>query len=131
MSLSDLGLRPGTNRWEVLRVFLNRGEARAERLVEDKDNFLILESIPGRQNTGAIYVYRESLGAFYWLRFDNREDDLNGDDFENALRIHRLLRFVAETSKHGQGRRRRRRSRHRVQLTASKYRSTNSLFILV
>lgn len=114
MSLSDLGLRPGTNRWEVLRVFLNRGEARAERLVEEKDGFLILESIPGRQNTGAIYLYRESLGAFYWLRFDNREDDLNGDDFENALRIHRLLRFVAETSKYGQGRRRRRRSRHRV-----------------
>ena len=35
MSVSDLGLRPGTNRWDVLRAFLKRGEARAERLVED------------------------------------------------------------------------------------------------
>ena len=96
MSVSDLGLEPGTNRWDVLRGFLKRGEARAERLVEDKDGFLILQSIPGRRNTGAIYVYRERLGAFFWLSFGEREDDLNGEDFQNALRIHRLLRFVAD-----------------------------------
>jgi len=106
MSVSDLGLQPGTNRWEVLRAFLHRGEARAERVVEERDGFLILQSIPGRQNSGGIYVYRESLGAFFWLRFGNREDDLNGEDFQNALRIHRLLRFVADRPRH---RRRRRR----------------------
>jgi hypothetical protein len=33
-SVSDLGLAPGANRWEVLRAFLDRGEARAEGLVE-------------------------------------------------------------------------------------------------
>ena len=43
MSVSDLGLVPGTNRWEVLRAFLNRGEGRAECLVEAQDGFLILE----------------------------------------------------------------------------------------
>src|SRR5215813_3548561 len=96
MSVSDLGLVPGTNRWEVPRAFLNRGEARAERLVEARDGFLILQSIAGRQNTGAIYLYRESLGAFFWLSFGEREDDLNGEDFQNALRIHRLIRFVAD-----------------------------------
>ena len=94
MSISDLGLLPNTNRWEVLRAFLKRGEARAERLVEDKDGFLILESIPGRRNTGAIYVYRECLGAFFRLSFGEREDDLSGEDFQDALRIHRLIRFV-------------------------------------
>ena len=105
MSISDLGLVPGTNRWDVLRAFLNRGEARAERLVEDKDGFLVLQSIPGRRNTGAIYVYRESLGAFFWLSFGKREDDLSGEDFQNALRVHRLVRFVADKPK------RKRRSR--------------------
>lgn len=105
MSISDLGLVPGTNRWDVLRAFLNRGEARAERLVEDKDGFLILQSISGRRNTGAIYVYRESLGAFFWLTFGEREDDLSGEDFQNALRVHRLVRFVADRP------RRKRRSR--------------------
>jgi len=56
MSVSDLGLAPCTNRWDVLRAFLKRGEARAERLVEAGDGFLILQSIPGRPNTGAIYI---------------------------------------------------------------------------
>ncbi|MGA7314121.1 MAG: hypothetical protein WBX22_09125 [Silvibacterium sp.] len=94
MSVSDLGLGPGANRWEVLRAFLKRGEARAERLVEDRHGFLILQSIPGRPNTGAIYLYRENLQAFFWLSFGNREDDLNGEDFQNALRVHRLIRLV-------------------------------------
>ena len=96
MSASDLGLVPGTNRWEVLRAFLNRGEGRAERLVEARDGFLILQSIPGRANTGAVYVYREQLEAFFWLSFGGREDDLSGEDFQNALRAHRLIRFVAD-----------------------------------
>jgi len=45
MSVSELGLVPGTNRWQVLRAFLNRGEGSAERLVEARDGFLILQSI--------------------------------------------------------------------------------------
>jgi hypothetical protein len=109
LSVSDLGLAPGTNRWEVLRAFLDRGEARAERLVEDRDGFLILQSIPGRPNTGAVYVYRESLQAFFWLRFGDREDDLNPEDFQNALRVHRLVRLVAcapsKAHRHRRGRR--------------------------
>jgi hypothetical protein len=96
MSVSDLGLGPGANRWEVLRAFLKRGEARAERLIEDRHGFLILQSIPGRPNTGAIYLYRENLQAFFWLSFGNREDDLNGEDFQNALRVHRLIRLVGD-----------------------------------
>jgi len=117
MSVSDLGLQPGTNRWDVLRAFLKRGEARAERLVEDKDGFLILQSIPGRRNTGAIYVYRERLGAFFWLSFGEREDDLNGEDFQNALRIHRLLRFLADRPR---GRHRSRHLRHAASLDSSR-----------
>jgi len=54
MSVSDLGLQPGTNRWEVLDAFLHCGEARAERVIEEQDGFLILQSIPGRQDAGAI-----------------------------------------------------------------------------
>ena len=110
LSVADLALAPGTNRWEVLRAFLDRGEARAERLVEDRDGFVILQSIAGRQNTGAIYVYRESLQAFFWLRFGDREDDLNPQDFQNALRVHRLVRLVADAPLKAQ---RSRRHRHR------------------
>jgi hypothetical protein len=109
MSVTDLRLMPGANRWEVLAAFLARGEARAERLVEDLDGFVILQSVAGRPNTGAIYVYRESLQAFFWLSFGDREDDLDVYDFQDALRVHRLVRLVADV------RRRRRRNRHRRQ----------------
>ena len=95
MSVTDLGLAPKTNRWDVLRAFLQVGEARAERLVEETGGFLLLQSIPGRPNTGAIYAYIERLQAFFWLRFEQKEDTLNGEDFQNALRIHHLVRFVS------------------------------------
>jgi hypothetical protein len=94
MSVKDLGFAPGANRWDVLRAFLVVGEARAERLVEDDGGFLLLQSVPGRANTGAIYAYIEQLQAFFWLRFEQKEDTLNGDDFQNALRIYHLVQFV-------------------------------------
>ena len=95
MSVTDLGLTPKTNRWDVLRAFLDVGEARAERLVEETGGFLLLQSVPGRPNTGAIYAYIERLQAFFWLRFEQKEDTLNGEDFQHALRIHHLVRFVS------------------------------------
>lgn len=109
MSVTDLGLAPKANRWEVLRAFLDVGEARAERLVEDTGGFLLLQSVPGRPNTGAIYAYVERLQAFFWLRFEKKEDTLNGEDFQNALRIHHLARFVS--GDHGNTHRRHRRNR--------------------
>jgi hypothetical protein len=111
MSVSDLGLAAGSNRWDVLRAFLAVGEARAERLVEEEDGFLILQSIPGRPNTGGIYLFTESLQAFFWLRFDHKEDTLNGEDFQFALRVYHLLDPIAGDRKRSQ---RHRRNRHRV-----------------
>ena len=106
MSVTDLGLAAGSNRWDVLRAFLAVGEARAERLVEEEDGFLILQSIPGRSNTGGLYLYTEKLHAFFWLRFDLKEDTLNADDFQLALRVYRLTAFIEK-------RRRPSRRRHR------------------
>ena len=109
LSVSDLGLALGTNRWEVLRAFLDRGEAHAERLVEESGGFLLLQSVPGRLNTGAIYAYIERLQAFFWLRFEQKEDTLNGEDFEQALRIHHLVRLVSGQPSNAHRRHRRNR----------------------
>jgi hypothetical protein len=95
MSVTDLGLTPKANRWDVLRAFLDVGEARAERLVEETGGFLLLQSVPGRPNTGAVYAYIEQLQAFFWLRFEQKEDTLNGEDFQHALRIYHLVSFVS------------------------------------
>jgi hypothetical protein len=111
MSVKDLGLAPGANRWNVLRAFLAVGEARAERLIEENGGFLVLQSVPGRPNTGAIYTYVERLQAFFWLRFEQKEDGLNGDDFQNALRIYHLLDFVQGNDRPHRSHRRDRKSK--------------------
>jgi hypothetical protein len=54
---------------------------------------IFLQSVSKRPNTGAIYVYNESLRVFLWLRFD-RDDDLNGPDFDRAVWAYRLLKWV-------------------------------------
>ena len=87
------GITSSSSRWEILGAFLQAGEARAERLIEIEGGFLFLQSIPGRRNTGAIYVYNEAAQVFLWLRFD-RDDDLSGADFDQAVWAYRLLQWT-------------------------------------
>jgi len=94
------GIGEHSSRWEVVSAFLQLGEARAERLIETEGGIALLQSIPGRLNTGAIYIYNEALRVFLWMRFD-RDDDLNGVDFDRAVWAYRLLQFTAgNTTKH-------------------------------
>ena len=125
MSVTDLGLAPETNRWDVLRAFLAVGEARAERLVEEEGGFLVLQSIAGRPNTGGIYAYVERLQAFFWLRFDHKEDTLNGDDFQHALRVHHLLNLINDD----RGGARRRHRKHRLPSTKIPDPTTNGFAV--
>ncbi len=93
-SVHDLpGITSSSSRWEVLAAFLKAGEGRAERLIETDGGLLFLQSIPGRRNTGAIYAYNEAAQGFLWLRFD-RDDDLNGIDFDQAVWAYRLLQWT-------------------------------------
>ena len=87
------GVSPSSTRWEVLAAFLSAAEGCAERLIETKSGLIFLQSIPGRPNTGAIYAYNEARRAFVWLRFD-RDDDLNGRDFDRVVWAYRLLQFT-------------------------------------
>ncbi len=87
------GITSSSSRWEVLGAFLKAGEARAERLIETDGGFLFLQSIPGRRSTGAIYAYNEAAQVFLWMRFD-RDDDLNGVDFDQAVWAYRLLQWT-------------------------------------
>jgi hypothetical protein len=76
--------------------------------LKEDGGFLVLQSIAGRPNTGGIYAYVERLESFFWLRFDLKEDTLNGDDFQFALRVYHLLNLV---NRDGQKTRRKRRQR--------------------
>ena len=87
------GVTPSSTRWDVLAAFLKAGDGCAERLIETEGGLIFLQSIAGRKNTGAIYVYNEAQRVFFWVRFD-RDDDLNGRDFDRAVWVHRLLQFT-------------------------------------
>lgn len=99
MSVQDLGLSPNSSRWEILREFLRIGEARAERLIEEPGGLLFLQSVAGRPNSGGIYVYNESLKAFFWLQFEAKDGSLNGRDFDYAVRVYHLLNFTANANR--------------------------------
>jgi hypothetical protein len=85
------GVSSSSTRWDVLAAFLRVAEGCAERLIEIQGGLIFLQSIPGRPNTGAIYAYNEARRAFVWLRFD-RDDDLNGRDFDRVVWAYRLAR---------------------------------------
>lgn len=114
------GVTPVSTRWEILGAFLKAGEARAERLVETDGGFIVLQSIPHRLNSGAIYVYNESLRGFFWLRFDEKEDTLNSSDFQNALRVYNLFAYASVIG----GSRHRHHSVHRRRKTAAQIADT-------
>ena len=99
MSVQDLGLAPDSTRWEILSEFLRIGEARAERLIEEPGGFLFLQSVAGQPNSGGIYVYNESLRAFFWLRFEVKDGSLNSRDFDYAVRVYHLLKFTVNTNR--------------------------------
>jgi hypothetical protein len=117
------GITPESTRWEILGAFLKAGEARAERLVETDGGFIVLQSIPHRPDSGAIYAFNESLRAFFWLRFDEKEDTLNSIDFQNALRVYNLFAYAAVLG----GPRRRHRPVHRRRKTAVQRTATGQM----
>jgi hypothetical protein len=94
------GISATSSRWEVLAAFLQAGNVRAERWIETDGGLIFLQSIPNRPNTGAIYVYNEALGVFPWMRFD-RDDDLKGLDFDQAVWAYRLLKWINLRSRNG------------------------------
>jgi hypothetical protein len=104
MSVQDLGLSPNCSRWEILREFLRIGEARAERLIEEPGGFLFLQSVAGQPNSGGIYVYNESLKAFFWLQFEAKDGSLNGRDFDYAVRVYHLLKFTVNANRNSRPR---------------------------
>ena len=110
MSVQDLGIAPNSSRWEILREFLRIGEARAERLIDEPGGLLFLQSVAGQPNSGAIYVYNESLRAFFWLRFETKDGSLNSREFDYAVRVYHLLNFTVNANRNHRPRKHHRKS---------------------
>jgi hypothetical protein len=88
----DIGLRKDANVEHAIKVFLYVGEAIASRWIEMPKGVLLLQAIPGRPESGAIYLYDRQQQIFYFVFFEEgRDDSLTTAQFEQLVDEYNLL----------------------------------------
>lgn len=96
-SLAQLAIgncEPFTDR--IIRKFLEIGEAVAARWIEMPRGILLLQMVPGRCDTGAIYLYDRQQEVFYLIGFDGPEDNLTLEEFNQLLTEYRLIQYAEQ-----------------------------------
>jgi hypothetical protein len=98
-NLTALGLKDsGLYVDRIIREFLKIGEAVAARWIQMPRGILLLQVVPGRPDSGAIYLYDRAKQLFYMLGFDGPEDNLTPDEFDQLFGEYQLLRYAADPS---------------------------------
>ncbi len=82
----------------VIRQFLKIGEAVAGRWIEMPQGVLILQMVPERTESGAIYLYDRKQQIFYMIGFDGADDNLTLEEFNQLLVEYDLLKFTEQPS---------------------------------
>ena len=96
-NLASLGLKDtGLFVERIIREFLKIGEAVAARWIQMPRGVLLLQMVPGRPDTGAMYLYDRQEQAFYMLGFDGADDNLTIADFDELFAEYNLLRYVSD-----------------------------------
>jgi hypothetical protein len=80
----------------IIREFLKIGEAVAGRWIQMPQSVLLLQMVPGRPDTGAIYLYDRQDQMFYMIGFDAHDDDLTVHEFEQLVREYGLLFYASQ-----------------------------------
>lgn len=96
-SLSQLAIascEPFTDR--IIRKFLQVGEAVAARWIEMPQGILLLQMVPERPDSGAIYLYDRQKQVFYMVGFDGPEDNLTVEEFNQLLSEYNLVRYAEQ-----------------------------------
>jgi hypothetical protein len=102
-SLNGVGRR--STRWQILAAFIHQTEGQVTRLIEGNEGAIMLISVPGQPHSGAMYVYMAANKSFGMLRAGEREDNLNGEDFDRLNRGQQLTRLVSGHKNHRRTRR--------------------------
>lgn len=98
-SLASLGLKDsGLFVDRIIREFLTIGEAVAGRWIQMPHGILILQMVPGRQDSGAIYLYDRDQQVFYMVGFDGPDDNLTVEEFDELMAEYGLFGFVEQPS---------------------------------
>jgi hypothetical protein len=91
----ELGLPEHANIAHVVKVFLAIGEGVAARWIEMPKCVLLLQTVAGIPESGAIYLYDRKRHQFYLALFEQgREDALTTTDFEQLVAEYDLLGYM-------------------------------------
>jgi len=93
---ADIGLRNDASVEHIVKVFLHVGEAVAARWIEMPRGILLLQSVPDRPASGAIYLYDRERHIFFFVSFvDGQEDTLTTTEFEQLVDEYNLVSWTA------------------------------------
>jgi hypothetical protein len=96
----ELGLPAHANIAHVVKVFLAIGEGVAARWIEMPKCVLLLQTVAGILESGAIYLYDRERHQFYLAVFEQgREDALTTTEFEQLVAEYDLLGYIENRSK--------------------------------
>jgi hypothetical protein len=92
----EIGLPEHANIAHVVKVFLALGEGVAARWIEMPQCVLLLQTIAGNAESGAIYLYDREGRTFYLGVFEQGRDDdeLTTTEFEQLVTEYDLLGYI-------------------------------------
>lgn len=79
------GVERKSGHLQVMVAFQQAAECTVERFVEAPNGWLLLASVPGRPNTGGIYLYDDRSKLIFWLAIAGRDEDFSASEFDNLL----------------------------------------------
>lgn len=92
----DIGLSSNASVEHIIKAFLNTGEAIAARWIEMPKGILLLQAVPGRPASGAIYLYDRERRTFFFVDFvDGRDDNLTAPEFDRLVAEYDLISWAA------------------------------------
>jgi hypothetical protein len=95
----ELGLPEHANIAHVVKVFLAIGDGVAARWIEMPKCVLLLQTVAGIPESGAIYLYDRARHQFYLAVFEQgREDALTTTEFEQLVAEYDLLGYIENRS---------------------------------
>jgi len=96
----ELGLPEHANIEHVIKTFLVAAEGIATRQIELPKSVLLLQTIAGNSQSGAIYLYDRERQHFYLAVFEHGADDsLSVADFDQLVEEYDLLRYAENPRK--------------------------------
>lgn len=79
------GVGRGSSNLQFMVAFQQAAECTVERFIETPNGWLLLASIPGKPNTGGIYLYDDRSKVIFWLSIAGRDDDFSAADFDKLV----------------------------------------------